>query len=657
MGEQEELLQVFHEEADDLLGELEAALLALEAGSRDEELLAESFRLLHTLKGTCSMYGFTTASGLAHEVETLFARVRDGLIELTPHLIDLALRARDGMAVLVSGSEGEAASARESTQVLMDAMQELAAGDAEARATADDPAAEETEALEEESYGVRIRPRGDLFLRGVSLTGLVEELSALGASTVMLDTSNVPELGELNPEHCYLAVDVDVTTRAGRRSIEESLMFLDDGEYAIETLAEDALHPAIAARSTGTRDTGQGRSVRVSAERLDDLVNLVGELVTTQVTLRDSIGESESQRIIDVSEQLELLVQSLRESVLDMRMIPIGTTFGRFARYARDLAKELGKDVILETEGASSELDRGVIERIEEPLLHLIRNCIDHGIETPVERRRAGKPERGTVVLSAFHAGGSMYIRLKDDGRGIDLHAVAERAKERGTIDSVEGLTDRDLIDLVFGAGFSTARELTSVSGRGVGLDVVRKAVEALQGAVDLESHVGEGLTVTIRLPLTLAIIDGLLVGAGDEVYVLPLAGVEECLDFEQQSQWTEHDRDIVEVRGDVLPFVRLREFFASRGDAPTEETTAVVNVDGERMGIVVDRVIDRQQLVIKPLGHGLRRTEGLAGATMLGDGSVAFIVDIGQVRRLAALQRASAGSGSSAVETARGRP
>ncbi len=663
MSEHEELLQVFHEEADDLLGDLEAVLLAIESGSRDDETLAEAFRLLHTLKGTCSMYGFNTAAGLAHEVETMFARVRDGSMTLTPELVDLALKARDGMAALVSGSEGEAASAREHTQVIMDAMQGVvddglaaASLEAQAREAAEQPSDGEQPAAAE-TYVIHLRPRGDLFVRGVSLTAAVRELTALGTASVTVDSSNVPPLDQIAPEECYLSVDLEVTTTAGRRALEEPLMFFDEGEYAIESAADDGDEDdASGARVAGrSRDALQGQSVRVSAERLDSLVNLVGELVTTQVALRDSVGEVESQRIIDVSEQLEFLVQALRESVLDMRMIPIGTTFGRFARYARDLARELGKDVLLETEGASSELDRGVIERIEEPLLHLIRNSIDHGIEPPAERRRAGKPERGRILLSAFHSGGSMYIRLSDDGRGIDLAAVAERAKADGVIDSVETLSDRDLMDLVFGAGFSTARELTSVSGRGVGLDVVRRAVEQLQGAVDLESRVGEGLTVTIRLPLTLAIIDGLLVSAGEERYILPLSGVEECLDFEQQAEWGEHDRDLVDVRGEVLPFVRLREFFGIGGTVPADELTAVVNVDGERFGIVVDGVIDRLQLVIKPLGRGLRRTEGLAGATMLGDGSVAFIVDMGQIRRLAGSQRHLAGA--DVAEHARGRP
>ena len=477
MSDHDELLQVFHEEADDLLGELEAALLALESGSTDAELPAKAFRLLHTLKGTCSMYGFNSAAGLAHEVETLFVRVRDGAITLTPELIDLALKARDAIAVLVAGSsEAEAASARQSTQVLMDAMQELAArefSNPSHRSTGTDAADGPGDV---ESYSIRIRPRGDLFVRGVSLTGLVAELASLGTSRVTVDTSKVPSLQELDAEECYLSVDIELVTPVGRRAIDESLMFLDDGEYVVELLASDGAEAKGASAVAGTRDSGQNRSVRVSAERLDELVNLVGELVTTQVSLRDAVGDVESQRITDVSEELEMLVGALRESVLEMRMIPIGSTFGRFARYARDLAKELGKDVTLETEGGSSELDRSVIERIEEPLLHLIRNSIDHGIETPVERRLAGKPERSTIVLSAYHSGGSMYIRLSDDGRGIDLAAVAARAKESGAIDSTETLSDRDLIDLVFGAGFSTARELTSVSGRGVGMDVVRRA-------------------------------------------------------------------------------------------------------------------------------------------------------------------------------------
>jgi two-component system chemotaxis sensor kinase CheA len=656
MSQHDELLQVFHEEADDLLAELEAALLALERGERDSDLLAETFRLLHTLKGTCSMYGFSTAAGLAHEVETVFARVRDGSMVLTGDLVDLALRARDAMAMLVSGRQDQAASAREITQVLMDTMQE-AVGARDAADVAVDNL-RDAEFAGEERFIIRVTPRGDLFIRGVSLSAIVAELRGLGATAVTVDTGHVPALADIDPEQCYLAIEIDILTERGRRALEDTLMFLDESEFSIESVlaGEDPVSTPVGASIGGARAAMGGRSVRVAAERLDDLVNLVGELVTTQVALRDVVAEIESQRVQDISERLEQLVQGLRESVLDMRMIPIGTTFGRYARYVRDLSRDLGKDVVLVTEGASSELDRGVIERIEEPLLHLIRNSVDHGIESPVDRRVAGKPEQGTITLSAYHSGGSMYIRLADDGRGIDLAAVADRARETGVVDAAEVLTDRDLIDLVFGAGFSTARELTSVSGRGVGLDAVRKAVEQLQGAVDLESRVGEGLAVTIRLPLTLAIIDGLLVSAADETYVLPLSGVEECIEFSQPDGWATHDRELVDVRGEVLPFVRLRDFFGSEGGSPEGEIIALANVDGERFGIVVDEVIDRLQLVIKPLGRGLRRAEGLAGATMLGDGSVAFIVDMGHVRRLAGLRGADTGV-AEVVDAARGRP
>lgn len=633
----EDLLQVFHEEVDELLAELEGVLLDLESGSSDPALLDAAFRMLHTIKGTCAMYDYTDASSLAHEVETLFAHARDGGMRVDSDLVELALRARDAIAALVSGSQAQATAARAMTQVLMDRMQEFVGGEGAAVGTEAGIGA----VLEggDAFYHIHLHPRGDLFMRGVSLTGLLDEIVSLGPAQVVVDTTRIPPLEALEPEQCYLYFDIELRTAAGSSAIEEALMFLDTGEYAIVRSEEAATAQGDeGAHGAATARARMQRGVRVSDERLDELVNLVGELVTAQAWLRDAVVEVGDHRIADIAEELGNLTHGLRESVLRMRMVPIGTMFGRLSRYVRDLAKELGKDVVLVTEGGTAELDRGVIERIEEPLLHLIRNSLDHGIELPAERRKAGKPERGTVRLEAFHSGGSMYVRITDDGRGIDTEAVAARARAAGAIKADEDVTPERLAELVFSAGFTTAERVTAVSGRGVGLDVVRSTVEDLQGSVELEGRPGLGVVVTVRLPLTLAIVDGLLVAAGDEVYVLPLANVEECVDFELNPGWEQHERNLLDVRGEIVPFVRLREFFGVQAEAPAEEIAVITNIDGDRFALVVDRVIDRLQVVIKTLGRAIKRSEGVLGATMLGNGSVALIVDVGQVERLSGI-------------------
>ncbi len=660
MSAQEDLLQVFHEEVDELLGELEGVLLALESGAGDPGLLDSAFRVLHTIKGTCSMYDYRDAASLAHEVETLFARAREGSLRIDADLVGLALRARDAIADLVSGSQEQATSTRAMTQVLMDRLQEFAADaaggycDPEAPA----PALDDSEGGREAFYRIHLHPRGDLFGRGVNPAGILDELISLGSAEVVVDITRVPPLEEIDPIQCYLYFEIMLRTAEGLPTIEDALMFLDTGEYTIEEVSANATPRDDDAHSAATtRARTQGRGVRVSDERLDELVNLVGEMVTAQAWLRDAVGESGDQRLIDIAEELGALTHGLRESVLGMRMVPIGTMFGRLSRYVRDLSKELGKDVVLETEGGTAELDRGVIERIEEPLLHLIRNSLDHGIELPAERRKADKPERGTIRLGAFHSGGSMYVRISDDGRGIDIDAVRQRAVAAGEITPDEHISPERLAELVFGAGFTTAERVTAVSGRGVGLDVVRTTVEDLQGSVELEARSGAGVTVTVRLPLTLAIVDGLLVAAGDEVYVLPLANIEECVELSTNAGWEQHGRDLLDVRGDIVPFVRLREFFGVPGGMPAEEIAVIANIDGERFGIVVDLVVDRLQVVIKTLGRAVRRTEGVLGATMLGNGSVALIVDVGQVERLSGVQARLILGGSSAGTAEKGGP
>lgn len=637
--EERELLDVFHEEAEELLGRLEACLLTLEAEPDDAATLDEGFRLLHTLKGTCAMYGFDDAAGLAHEVETLFDRARGGKLSITSDLIEVALSARDALSALVSGSEEEAARARMVTQVLMDGMQGLLAGAGAqelSRSERPEPAAEAAGSGKRSRFRITLRPRGDLFVRGVSLTGILAEIARLGESTVTVDASKVPPLEAIDPEQSYLEVHVDLVTTAPERAVRDTMMFLDDGEFVLETPCADAAGGARASSAALARARQRGGGVRVPTERLDELVDLVGELVTTQMLLRDVAVESADERLQRVAEVIERLTHDMRETVLDMRMVPIGSAFGRFARYVRDLSKELGKEVALRTYGATTELDRMVIERIEEPILHIIRNCVDHGIEPPVERRLAGKPEHGTISLKAYHASGSMYVEISDDGRGLDLDAIRAKARASGLLGESEDLDPRRLAELLFEPGFSTASQVTSVSGRGVGLDVVKKTVTDLQGSVEIQSSEGHGTTVLIRLPLTLAIIDGLLVAVGDERYILPAGMIEECIEFVQPEGWSAHRRDLLDVRGQTVPFVRLRTFFEVTDEPCADEVACVASVDGARFALVVDRVEDRLPVVIKSLGRALKHTEGVLGATVLGDGSVALIVDIGQVFRFA---------------------
>jgi two-component system chemotaxis sensor kinase CheA len=369
-------------------------------------------------------------------------------------------------------------------------------------------------------------------------------------------------------------------------------------------------------------------SIRVPADKLDTLVNLVGELVTVQARLSQTASTLEHAELASVAEEVEHLTAELRDNTLNIRMLPIGTTFGRFKRLIRDLSQELGKEIEMTTDGADTELDKTVIERLNDPLVHLIRNSIDHGIESPDGRLAAGKPRVGRIHLSAVHSGANVVVEITDDGKGLDREAILGKAMERGLLPAGAEPSDRDIYNVIFAPGFSTAKEVTNVSGRGVGMDVVKRSIDALRGSIDIKSEKGRGTTVTIKLPLTLAIVEGLLVGIADSRFVLPLSIVEECVELTRKDVEESHGRNVAHIRGEIVPYIKLRNEFNIAGDPPDIEQIVITDVNGERVGFVVDSVIGEHQTVIKNLGKAYRDVDTISGATILGDGSVALIVD-----------------------------
>ncbi len=383
-------------------------------------------------------------------------------------------------------------------------------------------------------------------------------------------------------------------------------------------------------------------SIRVAADKLDYLVDLVGELVIVQAQITQVVSERRDPAMIALAEELERLSDELRDSTLGIRMLPIGTSFSKFRRLVRDLSGELGKEIGLSTSGEDTELDKTVIERLGDPMVHLLRNSIGHGIETPDERRAAGKPPQGMIFLSAEHSGGEVLIQIVDDGKGMASKMIREKAIERGLITKETELSEKELLKLIFEPGFSTATEVTNVSGRGVGMDVVKRAIDSLRGSIDIDSKPGKGTTITIRLPLTLAIIDGLQVQVGDGYYVIPLSLVEECVELAGSDvESEESDQRILHLRGEIVPYIHLREWFGIESERPAIEQIVITGVEGSRIGIVVDTVIGEHQTVIKSLGRVYKDVEGLSGATIKGDGSIALILDIPRlVRRVIADSR-----------------
>ncbi|HAS88766.1 MAG TPA: chemotaxis protein CheA [Desulfovibrio sp.] len=385
-------------------------------------------------------------------------------------------------------------------------------------------------------------------------------------------------------------------------------------------------------------------SIRVSAEKLDYLVDLVGELVIVQAQISQVVSSKADPSLTALSEELERLSDELRDSTLGIRMLPIGTTFSKFRRLVRDLSEELGKEIDLNTNGAETELDKTVIERLGDPLVHLLRNSIDHGIEDPETRAAKGKPRRGTITLSAEHSGGDVMILIEDDGKGMSREAIRGKAIEKGLVSADQDLTDKEVFNLIFEPGFSTAQSVTNVSGRGVGMDVVKRAIDSLRGSIDISSTEGAGSVITIRLPLTLAIIDGLQVRVSDDYFVIPLSLVEECVELTRKDVEEANGQQFVNLRGEIVPYIRIREWFEVEGESPPIEQIVITGLEGSRIGVVVDTVIGEHQTVIKSLGRVYRDVEGISGATIKGDGTLALILDIPKLFRTVLAEVKAAG-------------
>ncbi len=370
-------------------------------------------------------------------------------------------------------------------------------------------------------------------------------------------------------------------------------------------------------------------SIRVATGKLDSLVNLVGELVTVQARLSQTALTLGNSALQSIAEEVERLTADLRDNAMSIRMLPIGTTFSKFKRVVRDLSAELGKEIELTTDGAETELDKTVIEKLGDPLVHIIRNSIDHGIERPDERMAAGKPRKGTIHLSALHSGAHVLIRVQDDGAGLDVETIRATAVERGLLRIDAEITEQELWQFILAPGFSTAKQVTGISGRGVGMDVVKRSIDAIRGVLEISSEKGAGTTITLKLPLTLAIIDGFLTKIGADSYIFPLPLVEECVELTRDNAFSKGNRNLINVRGHIVPYIRLREQFAVNGEAPLIEQIVITNAGGRRLGLVVDAIVGQHQTVLKSLGAFYRDVEGISGATLLGDGTVALILDI----------------------------
>lgn len=672
--------QVFVNEATELLQELEESLLELENTPDSAELIARVFRAMHTIKGSGAMFGFDNIAALVHSIETAYDMVRSNVICVTKPMLDYSLKACDIIREMLSDPEMRADSpvAVEISEFFTRAaniQKQQVQTEKQPYQTADGVL---------RTYRITFRPSHNIMMNGTNPSLLLKELAEMGSATVVAHTADVPELNEIQPEGCYLSWDIILTTDKPENDIRDVFIFVeDDAEITIQPVAETfddrekklgeillergcltqeqlgevlnekkrlgelmvekgivsegaveaALMEQVHVKNVNEKKTLSAEvtasSIRVPSERLDSLVDLVGELVTVQARLSQVASRKNDQDMLKVAEEVERLVWELRDNTMSIRMLEIGSTFNRFKRLVRDLSAELGKEIELVTFGGETEIDKTVIEKLGDPLVHLIRNSIDHGIEKPEDRIAAGKPAKGHISLQASHSGDSVLIEITDDGRGINRKAVLEKAKAKGLVSENAELSDRDIYDLIFASGFSTAASVSSVSGRGVGMDVVRRNIEALRGTIEINSAEGTGTTIVLKLPLTLAIIDGLLVTIGGQFFILPLSIVNECIEFNRSENRSGSGRRIIMVRNELVPYVPLRGFFDIRGEEPEIQQIVIISVDGRRVGFVVDSVVGDHQTVIKSLGKAFKDIDCISGASVLGDGSVALIIDI----------------------------
>ncbi|MFS8607742.1 MAG: chemotaxis protein CheA [Gammaproteobacteria bacterium] len=673
-----QFVQAFLEESFEGLDLMESELLDDEIldSSCNGERINTIFRAAHSIKGSAGTFGFGFVGEFTHGVETLLDRIRSGQRPLTEDARALLLEAVDRIRDMLIAARDKSPldnEAIERTRKAIDAMLESEPGDAPAAAARE--SREKSAAPAESRWRIRFSPHRSLFATGNDPLRILGFLRDLGTLAIECDDSALPKLAELEPESCYLRWTLELEGPATEAQVREAFEWVEDqcdleitridapaadtsrdSEAAADasSLEGAADEPASTdAARAGRADQDRRRaadrrndagSIRVAVEKIDQLVNLVGELVISQAMLEtiartdfEDFDAVHLERLRQGLAQLERNTRELQEAVLGVRMIPINFVFSRLPRLVRDLASTLGKEVNLVLEGEDTELDKGVIEKLADPLTHMVRNAIDHGIEKPDARVRAGKPRAGTLKIRAAHQGGNIVIEVSDDGAGLNRERILAKAAERG-LNVPENPSDREVWQLICTPGFSTAEKITDISGRGVGMDVVRQNIEAIKGRLEIDSTPGHGTRMTIRLPLTLAILDGMSVRVGDEIFIVPLTAILESLQPKADQVYTISGRGrVLNLRGDYVPLVSLSDVFhlPSSREQIEDGICVVVESAEDRAALFVDELIAQHQVVIKSLETNYRRVPGISGATILGDGRVALILDVDMLTQM----------------------
>lgn len=646
-----QFLQTFYEESFEGLEIMESGLLSLESGGAESEVINDIFRAAHSIKGGSATFGLNAVANFTHIMESLLDEMRDGRRSVTKEGVNLLLESVDCLNEMLRASqENVELDAQRIGDVhgRLEAMWGKSEASVSASTVADIPSNSNASTSQDTANGwtIKFSPFPYILKTGNEPAFMFTELGKLGKLDIAVNADKVPDFSELDPDECFLTWTLTLEGNIEQSAIEDVFSWIEeDCDLEITPLtpvsqsnneAATASSGAAAGPRKGGGSSSESASIRVGINKVDSVINLVGELVITQSML-STAGNAYPLLKAGLA-QLERNTRELQEQVMRMRMLPVSFVFNRFPRLVHDISQKLDKKIELKMTGEQTELDKTVIEKVTDPLVHLIRNSLDHGIEIPEVRLAAGKSETGTVWLNAFHKGGNIVIEVKDDGKGIDKDVILEKAIERGLVDANTTLEDDQILNLIFHAGFSTASEVSDLSGRGVGMDVVRRNIESLGGNVDISSVKGEGSTITVRLPLTLAILDGQTVEVGNENYIVPIVSIIESTQIKPEMlNQVAGKGETFMLRDEYLPIIRLYEIFDSkpRHTDITEGLLVVVEGEGKKIGLFVDDLLGQQQVVIKSLETNYKKVDGISGATILGDGSVALILDVPGLVRL----------------------
>lgn len=673
-------------EAKELAVKLEELLLEIEKNDDIEDTITGIFRVMHSLKGGSSMFGFNTLSDLTHNLETLFDIVRSNNELLNKDIIDIAFSSIDLINSLLVEEEDIDENVSENTNILNEKI--LNVINSNGLKKAEELKKEDSQISDKdikETYYIQFKPEKNILKDGTNPLYIVSDLTLLGEAYIIVRTEDIPHITEIKQDLCYVWWEVILSTNSDINEIKDVFMFVENNAtIKIEKLFDYDIYdfPGILDRikdraryhspldienldftKVNEEENNQASnsprrlvdkikdlktsklkknddidkkteaisSIRVSSKKLDELMNIVSELVTTQARLHLYSENSDSPEIHTISEEITKITRQLRDNAFSVILIPIDSLLVKFKRLIRDLSTDLNKEINFITEGEETELDKSIIEVLNEPFLHLLRNCVDHGIESPEEREKAGKPRQGTIKLKAFYSGSNVHVQISDDGKGFNLDKIRQKAVVNGIIDANDNLSDKDILDMVFISGISTVSEVSDISGRGVGMDIVRKKIQDVRGEIEIDTTEGKGSTFTIKLPLTLSIIDGLLVKINNLNYLISLSVIDRIHKI-AHSEFSRSYNDIVVINDVQFPYVYLRDFFGAEPTMQTEEHVIIVNSSEQLVGIVVDEVIGEYQAVLKPLGAHYKKVEIFSGGTILGDGTIALVLDTNKI-------------------------